>query len=66
MGILLVGPVGADVASMEEMESNDMLVLGNGCWVAVRSNVLEPIGQGLEMVAYSVGTVFVVIKCWVS
>jgi hypothetical protein len=31
---------------MEEVESNGVLVLGNGCWTATRSDVLEPIGHG--------------------
>jgi hypothetical protein len=30
---------------MEEVESNGVLVLGNGYWTATRSDVLEPIGK---------------------
>jgi hypothetical protein len=30
---------------MEEVESNGVLVLGNGGWTATRSGVLEPIGK---------------------
>jgi hypothetical protein len=46
VGILLAGPVGADVSLMEEVESDGVLVLGNGCWTTTRLDVLEPIGQG--------------------
>jgi hypothetical protein len=46
VGLLSVGPVSADVASMEEVESNGVLVLGDGGWTATRLGVLEPIGKG--------------------
>jgi hypothetical protein len=28
------------------MESNGVLVLGNGCWTTARSDILEPVIQG--------------------
>jgi hypothetical protein len=31
---------------MEEVKSNGMLVLGNGCWTATRLDVREPSVQG--------------------
>jgi hypothetical protein len=30
---------------MKEVESDGVLVLGNGCWTATRSDVVEPIGK---------------------
>jgi hypothetical protein len=46
VAILSAGPVGADVALMEEVETDGVLVLGNGCWTTMRSDVLQPIRQG--------------------
>jgi hypothetical protein len=47
VGPLSTHPVGKDVAAMEEVETNGVLVLGNGCWAMMRLDILEPIGQCL-------------------
>jgi hypothetical protein len=46
VGILSAAPISADVALMKEMESNGVLVLGNGSETAARSDMLETVSQG--------------------